>query len=55
MEVTLSLAGTRRPFGGWKWMPLGASIRIRSGRSRQAAGVTPYARLKARVNASWEP
>jgi hypothetical protein len=52
MELTLSLAGTRRPFGGWKWIPLGASIRSRCGRSRQFAGGTPYARLKARVNAS---
>jgi hypothetical protein len=35
-------------------MSFGASIRSRPGCSRQLAGAAPYARLKARVNASWD-
>ena len=55
MEVTLSRAGSRRLPGGWKWTPFGASIWMGPAVLRQAAGVTPYARWNARVNASCEP
>ena len=55
IAVTLSRAGSRRLPGGWKWTSLGAGMRIRPGALRQAAGGTPYARVKARVNASCEP
>ena len=55
IAVTLSLAGRRRPPGGWKWTPLGASIWVWPGFARQALGVAPYALVKARVNASCDP
>ena len=38
MLVTSSRAGSRRPPGGWKWTPLGASICRCPGLRRQAAG-----------------
>ena len=47
----LSSPGTRRPPGGWKWMPLGALARKSPAKQ---LGATPYARLNARVNASSE-
>ena len=55
MLVTSSREGSRRPPGGWKWTPLGAGTCRWVGCLRQAAGAAPYARVKARVNASWEP
>ncbi len=55
MPLTLSRAGSRRPPGGWKWTPLGASTCRCPGLRRQAAGATPYALVKARVKASCEP
>jgi hypothetical protein len=54
ISVTFPSAGRRIPAGGLKWMPLGAGTRSRVGRRRHAEGGLPYARLKARVNASCE-
>ena len=55
MAVTWSRAGSRRLPGGWKWTSLGASIWRCPGLRRQADGAAPYALVKARVNASWDP
>ena len=54
MAVTFVLAGSRRPPGGWKCTPLGASIWNWLGLRRHDDGVVSYARANALVNASWD-
>ena len=54
MLVTVLSAGSKRPPGGLKCTAAAAPIRKLAGRARQRDGVRPYARLKARVNASCE-
>ena len=53
MEVTSVRAGSRRPPGGWKWTPFGASSwMLRCGRRRQADGadaVRPLERTRERL------
>ena len=60
MEVSLWVAGSRRPPGGWKCTPLGqgssSSWKVSGGSAAQLRSASsPYSRLKARVNASCEP
>ena len=54
MDVPFREVANRRLAGGWKCTPFGASSSTVVGSRRHVRGATPYARVKARLNASCE-
>jgi hypothetical protein len=52
MVPILGWPGRRRPPGGWKWIAFGAAIRNWRGWWAYRLGGSPWARVKARENAS---